>query len=161
MVMSNRANDALIALRQIQRKTELASKGLAALTNLTPSQLWVMEVLRDEHEVSLSQLVTKTQLKNASITTLVDKLVERNLVARRKCDDDRRRVWVCLTADGVKMFDDAPDLLQTVFEGRFLDLPDWHQSMVVSALERVVCLLDAENVDAAPLLQPGPIQSDG
>ena len=159
--MSNRANDALIALRQIQRKTELASKGLAALTNLTPSQLWVMEVLRDEHEVSLSQLVTKTQLKNASITTLVDKLVERNLVARRKCDDDRRRVWVCLTADGVKMFDDAPDLLQTVFEGRFLDLPDWHQSMVVSALERVVCLLDAENVDAAPLLQPGPIQSDG
>jgi DNA-binding MarR family transcriptional regulator len=158
--MSTRANEALIALRQIQRKTELASKRLASLTNLSPSQLWVMEVLKDEQEVSLSELVAKTQLKNATITALVDKLVDRKLVLRRKCDEDRRRVWIRLTPEGETMFDEAPDLLQTVFEDRFLDLPDWHQSMLISALERVVSLLDAESVDAAPLLQPGPVQSD-
>ena len=51
----------------------------------------------------------------------------------------------------------APDLLQERFRDRFETLPAWEQAMVLCALERVSILLDAGDIDAAPLIQTGAI----
>lgn len=155
--MTTRAEDALIALRQIQRKTELAAKRLAQMAGLTPSQLVVMQLLKERGETSAGEVSQLTQLKHATITSLVDKLVARGFISRRKFDTDKRKVWLTLTDDGRAALTAAPDLLQEVFEKRFEDLPDWHQSMLVSALERVSALLDAEDLDAAPVLDVGAL----
>jgi DNA-binding MarR family transcriptional regulator len=155
--MSARSEEALIALRQIQRRTEQASKKLAALVGLTPSQLLVMQILAERGETSAGEVSKMTQLKHATITNLVDKLVARGLMARRRCDEDRRRVWLTLLPDGQTAITSAPDLLQETFQTRFETLPDWHQSMLVSALERIAALLDAEELDAAPILDIGAL----
>lgn len=155
--MPKRFEDALIALRQIQRKTELTSKRLASMVGLTPSQLLVMQILSEKGETSAGEISKLTQLKHATITSLVDKLVARGLLMRRRCDEDRRRVWLTLLPEGVKIITSAPDLLQDVFQSGFEDLPDWHQAMLVSSLERIVTLLDAEDVDAAPILDVGAL----
>ena len=138
--MNQRSVDALIALRKIQRVTELASRRLAATAGLTPSQLAVMRLL-----------------KQATITSLADKLEARELIARRRCDEDRRRVWLRLLPAGVAILADAPDLLQETFSDRFNDLPDWQQSLIVAALEQVSGLLDADDLDAAPALDVGEL----
>ena len=57
-----------------------------------------------------------------------------------------------LTDEGRRTRETAPDALQDLFAARFSDLPDWEQSMVVASLERVVGLLNAEEIDASPLL---------
>ncbi|MEM6409993.1 MAG: MarR family transcriptional regulator [Pseudomonadota bacterium] len=155
--MTSRADEALIALRQIQRKTELAAKRLAQMAGLTPSQLVVLQLLKERGETSAGELSQLTQLKHATITSLADKLVSRGYVTRRKFDSDKRKVWLKLTEDGQAGLTAAPDLLQEVFEKRFVGLPDWHQSMLVSALERVSALLDAEDLDAAPVLDVGAL----
>lgn len=155
--MTKRSEDALIALRQIQRRTEQASKRLAGLAGLTPSQLLVMQILSERGETSAGELSKLTQLKHATITSLADKLVARNLISRRRFDTDRRRVWLSLESAGQDVIKSAPDLLQDTFETRFNTLPDWHQSMLVSALERVAALLDAEDLDAAPILDIGDL----
>ncbi len=155
--MSERSEDALIALRQIQRRTEQASKKLAAQAGLTPSQLLVMQILSERGEISAGEVSNLTQLKHATITSLVDKLVARGLAARRRCEEDRRRVWLQLLPEGEAAITSAPDLLQEILETRFQNLPDWHQSMLVSSLERVAALLDAEDLDAAPILDVGAL----
>ncbi len=155
--MSNRSEDALIALRQIQRKTEQASKRLASMAGLTPSQLLVLQLLSERGEISAGEVSKVTQLKHATITSLVDKLVAQGFLARRRCDQDRRRVWLTLLPQGETVITSAPNLLQDTFETRFETLPDWHQSMLVSALERVAALLDAEELDAAPILDVGAL----
>ncbi|MEL7540121.1 MAG: MarR family transcriptional regulator [Pseudomonadota bacterium] len=155
--MSARSEEALIALRQIQRRTEQASKKLAAQAGLTPSQLLVMQILSERGEISVGEVSKLTQLKHATITNLVDKLVARGFAARRRCEEDRRRVWLTLLPNGQKSITSAPDLLQETFEKRFQGLPDWHQSMLVSSLERVAALLDAEDLDAAPILDVGAL----
>lgn len=155
--MSIRSEEALIALRQIQRRTEQASKKLAAQAGLTPSQLMVMQILAERGETSAGEVASLTQLKHATITSLVDKLVARDLMARRRCDEDRRRVWLKLLPDGQKVITSAPDLLQETFQSRFEALPNWHQSMLVSSLERTAALLDAEGLDAAPVLDVGAL----
>ncbi|MEM6626387.1 MAG: MarR family transcriptional regulator [Pseudomonadota bacterium] len=155
--MNSRSEDALIALRQIQRKTEQASKRLASTAHLTPSQLLVMQILSERGETSAGEISKLTQLKHATITSLVDKLVARGLMARRRSESDRRRVWLTLLPEGEKEITSAPDLLQDTFQSRFETLPDWHQSMLVSALERVAALLDAEDLEAAPILDIGAL----
>jgi len=155
--MSIRSEDALIALRQIQRKTEQASKKLAAQVGLTPSQLLVMQILAERGEISAGEVSKLTQLKHATITSLVDKLEGRGLLARRRCEEDRRRVWLTLLPEGRNAITSAPDLLQDTFQSRFETLPDWHQSMLVSSLERVAALLDAEEMEAAPILDVGAL----
>ncbi|MEM9572896.1 MAG: MarR family winged helix-turn-helix transcriptional regulator [Pseudomonadota bacterium] len=155
--MSARSEDALIALRQIQRRTEQASKKLAAHAGLTPSQLLVMQILSERGEISVGEVSNLTQLKHATITSLVDKLVARGVATRRRCEEDRRRVWLKLLPEGETMITSAPDLLQQTFQTRFVNLPDWHQSMLVSSLERIAALLDAEDLDAAPVLDIGAL----
>ena len=155
--MDNRSDDALIALRQIQRKTEQASKKLAAQARLTPSQLLVMQILKERGETAVGEIAQLTQLKHATITTLVDKLEERKMISRRRCEQDRRRVWLTLLPGGEAAMTAAPDLLQETFQKRFEGLPDWHQAMLVSALERVAALLDAEDLEAAPILDIGAL----
>ena len=66
-------------------------------------------------------------------------------------------MWLTLLPAGEKAITSAPDLLQETFQTRFENLPDWHQSMLVSALERIVALLDAEGLGAAPVLDVGAL----
>ena len=155
--MNTRSEDALIALRQIQRRTEQASRRLASLAGLTPSQLLVMQTLSERGETSSGEVSKLTQLKHTTITSLVDKLESRGLLSRRRSDQDRRRVWLTLLPAGEEVLTAAPDLLQDMFQTRFNRLPDWHQSMLVSSLERVAALLDAEELEAAPILDIGAL----
>ncbi|MGB0262094.1 MAG: MarR family winged helix-turn-helix transcriptional regulator, partial [Henriciella sp.] len=141
--MSKRSDEALIALRQIQRRTELASKRLAQTAQLTPSQLQVLQILDEKGETPAGELSELTQLKQATITSLLDKLERRGLVNRRRCQLDRRRVWIKIQRDGIAALEAAPDLLQDTFSNRFAKLADWEQSMLVAALERVSSLMNA------------------
>ena len=155
--MTDRSRAALISLRQIQRKTEQASRRLASLSGLTPSQLRVMQILDEHGETTAGEVARISHLKHATITSLVDKLVERNLLERRRCDRDRRRVFLKLLPEGKSLFGQAPHLLQEKFCARFEALPDWHQAMLVAALENIATLLDAENIEAAPILDIGAL----
>lgn len=158
--MSKKSENALIALRKIQRMTELASKRLARTAGLTPSQLSVLRILSEYDEVSAGWLAKATQLKHATITSLIDKLEARGMIARRKCDEDRRRVWMRLLPSGKAALTDSPDPLHETFSQRFEELPGWEQSMLVAALERITSLLDAANIDAAPILDIGELDEN-
>ena len=157
MTLNLRSEDALIALRKIQRVTEIASKRLALTAGLTPSLLSVLRLLSESGEVSAGKVAEATQLKHATITSLVDKLEARGFISRRRCDEDRRRVWLKLLPTGQTALQTSPDPLHEMFTRSFNNLPDWHQSMVISALETVTSLLNAENLDAAPILDIGDL----
>jgi hypothetical protein len=47
--------------------------------------------------------------------------------------------------------------LQERFREGFEGLPNWEQAMILAALERLGHLLDADNIDAAPLIDAGVI----
>nr|WP_321511161.1 MarR family transcriptional regulator [uncultured Hyphomonas sp.] len=140
--------------------TELASKRLARTAGLTPSQLSVLRILTEFPEVSAGYLAQATQLKHATITSLIDKLEARGLISRRKCDEDKRRVWLRLLPAGKAALADAPDPLHQIFSERFNALPDWQQAMLIASLEQVTNLLDAENLEAAPVLQMGELDKE-
>jgi DNA-binding MarR family transcriptional regulator len=155
--MSERLNMALVALRRILRVTEMSTRRLASQADLTPSQLLVMQHLSQEGKALPSAIAKAVRLKQATVTVLVNKLEDIGLVLRRRDTVDRRRIWVELTEAGKAALAGSPDLLQDRFGSGFDVLDDWEQLMIVATLERVAALLDAEEIEAAPVLDVGDL----
>lgn len=139
------------------RVTELNSRNLARQSDLTASQLLVLQQVAEGGSALPSVIAKTIGLKQATVTVLVNKLEKAELVTRRRDTEDRRRVWIEITESGRAVLEESPDLLQDGFERGFNALEDWEQSMIITALERVANLLQAEEIEAAPVLDVGDL----
>lgn len=155
--MESRVSDALVAIRRIVRAAEFASRDLARTTGLTPSQLIVLQIVAREGEPGAGAIAEAARLSQATVTALLDKLEARGLVLRNRGSQDRRRVSVELTQEGRRVLADMPDVLQDRFAARFDKLADWEQASIIAGLERVAALLNAEGIDASPVLDVGAL----
>ena len=126
-------------------------------TGLTPSQLVVLQEVAREGEATAGEIATAVQFSQATVTSIVDRLVERSFVARSRRENDRRKVWVTITLEGRAILSSAPDVMQDRFQDRFSQLPDWEQAMIVAMLERLSAVLDADSLEAAPVIDAGII----
>lgn len=151
------ADLALISLRRILKAVEANARTLARDTSLTPSQLVVLKELASEPSLQPGELARTAGLKQATISILLDRLQERGYIQRERGNSDRRTVHVRITQDGRSALAAAPDLLQAEFGARFNELPDWEQAYINAALVRLVSLLGAGSIDAAPMLDVGQL----
>jgi DNA-binding MarR family transcriptional regulator len=148
---------ALRALRRILRAADLAGRRLAAATGLTPSQLLVLQEIERRGETTPSAIAAALQFGQATITNIVDRLERSGLVSRQRSEKDRRQIFLRATPAGREAIEAAPDMLQQQFRERFPALEGWEQAMILAALERLSGVLDADAIDAAPLLDTGAI----
>ncbi|MEH6676540.1 MarR family winged helix-turn-helix transcriptional regulator [Phenylobacterium sp.] len=155
--MEGRVSDALVAIRRIVRAAEFASRDLSRSTGLTPSQLIVLQIVAREGEPGAGAIAEAARLSQATVTALLDKLEARGLVVRHRRSEDRRRISVELTPEGRRTLAEMPDVLQDRFAARFEKLADWEQASVIAGLERVAALLNAEGIDASPVLDVGAL----
>lgn len=156
--MEQRVTSALIAIRRIMRAAEFAARDLSRASGLTPSQMVVLQIIARAGAPSAGAIARAARLSQATVTALLDKLEQRGLLLRRRAPEDRRRVTVELTPAGREALATTPDVLQNRFASRFDKLPSWEQAGIVAALERVAALLDADTIDASPILDVGPLQ---
>ncbi|MDD0975255.1 MarR family winged helix-turn-helix transcriptional regulator [Pseudomonas fontis] len=55
-----------------------------------------------------AELCRYLELDSGSMTRMLDRLVQKDLIARRPCEDDRRQVRLQLTEEGQKLADQLP-----------------------------------------------------
>jgi DNA-binding MarR family transcriptional regulator len=153
----NRYDDVLVALRRIIRATDLHSKKLSKTSGLTAPQLLILQTLRDHGDLTVGEVARRVSLSQATVTTIIDRLERGKYVYRERSTEDKRKVHVHLTDNAFKTLVDAPKPLQEDFIRQFQDLHDWEQSMILSSLERVAYMMDAQHIDAAPVLDIGAL----
>lgn len=155
--MDERVEASLIALRRIFLRTEMASRQLAKQYELTPTQLLCLQVLEGDTTSTPSTVARALSISHGTVTALLDRLEERGMIERVREDCDRRRVSLRLMADGEKALGAVPGSLQHRFNARFGQLDDWEKAFLVAGLERIANILDADELDAAPILETGQI----
>lgn len=150
-------DELLIAIRRIMRAIDLHSKKLVKKSGLTVPQLLVMQSLRTHGKVSVSAIAKDVLLSQATITTIIDRLERVGYVQRERSGEDRRVVYVCLTSDGRKKLEEAPEPIQSGFIRELRKLESWEQHMLIASVERVAQMMDAEDLDASPILEVGEL----
>ena len=156
----NNYEQVLVALRRVIRATDLHSKRLSKTAGLTAPQLLIMQGIRDLGEVTIGTIADKVSLSQATVTTILDRLEHRQLIYRVRSKADKRKVHAHLTPTGEALLADAPQPLQEEFIRKFQNLHEWEQTMIISSLQRIAQMMDAEGIDASPVLDVGPINRE-
>lgn len=99
-VVLSRASEALHA----HTKSDIESHGL------TQTEFAILEALYHKGSMLLGEVQKKILVSSGGITFLIDKLVQRGLVQRRRCESDRRARYAELT-------DAGRDLIARIFPG--------------------------------------------
>lgn len=150
------SEEVLVAMRRLMRAVDLHSKRLMHSHGLTGPQLLVLNALAGGG-CTVGQLARKIRLSQATTAEILARLQKRGLVVRARSESDRRCVLNALSPDGERKLQEAPPLLQEAFTARFAGLPAWEQHQLLASLQRLASLMDAEELDAAPLLSSGGV----
>ena len=152
-----KVNEVLVTLRRIIRATDLYSKQLAKNTGLTSPQMLLLQILRNKGEQTVGVLAKEMSLSQATVTTILDRLEKKSLIIRERSTSDRRKVQVDVTDNAIEILKDAPLPQQHQFTQQFNDLQEWEQLMMISSLSRIAQMMDAQHIDAAPVLDVGTL----
>lgn len=149
--------DMLVALRQIIRAIDLHSRQLSKESGLTGPQLLLLQSISEHGDITMLKLAQATHMSQATATTIIDRLEQKLLVRRERSQTDKRKVYAVLTDEGKDKLKTAPRPLQESFIQRFQALAEWEQNLLLSSVQRISSMMNANDLDVAPLLQVGSL----
>ena len=161
IAISEAEEEVLRSLRRIIRAVNLYSRKLFTQTGLSGPQLICMHELARSGPMQTSHLARTLNLSSATVCGIVNRLEERGLVVRERQKTDRRRVLVSLSEAGVDTVNNAPPALHDSFLFKLRALPARQQSEIHRTLTKIVTMMAADELDAAPILVPGEAVTPG
>jgi len=136
-------DEVLVALRQIIRAIDMHSKRLIKEAGLTSPQLLLLKGINELGQISMRQLADHTNMSQAI-----------------RSETDKRKVHATLTDAGRALLAQAPTPLQERFIQRFQALEAWEQTLLLSSLQRISSMMNADAIDAAPVLSVRPLTEE-
>lgn len=151
------SDSVLIALRKIIQAIDLNSRQLVKRVGLTGPQLVILKSIFTAGRVSAGDVAKRVSLSQGTVTGILERMENRGLVMRQRGRQDKRRVMVQVTEAGKILLENAPPVMQENFLKKFNKIDPWEQTMILSALQRLVSMMDAREISAAPFLSAAPI----
>lgn len=156
------AYEVLRSIRQIMRRVAAHSWQMSSQVGLTVPQLMCLKAIGEFEDLKVSEITVaavadRVRLSPATVSRIIDRLVRMELVLRERKAKDRRKVCLSLTTQGLERFQHLPTPLQERFVERLLALPESERENLLASLRRISDLMDAGEIDAAPMLYPGEV----
>lgn len=148
----------LQALRRIMRAIDLHSRNLLANHRITGPQLITLLAVFERGPLTSAEIARRIHLSPSTMVGILDRLEEKALIRRVRHEEDRRRILIHLTENGRELLKRAPSPLQSRLAQALSSLSSLETSTIARSLERVVELMGASALDAAPMLVSGPIR---
>ncbi|MDH5561377.1 MAG: MarR family winged helix-turn-helix transcriptional regulator [Deltaproteobacteria bacterium] len=147
----------LQSLRRIIRAVDQHSKRLASEVSLTSPQLVCLLAIEELAPVGQKTLSEKVYLSPSTLVGILDRLQAKGLITRERSKIDRRAQVICLTPQGHDIIARAPSPLQDKLVNALYNLTELEQSTICLSLERIVELMEVQDIDASPLLDTGKL----
>ncbi len=150
--------DAILrSLRRILRKVSEHSRLLARSGGLTVPQFLCLRAIfaSPEGELSVAQAADAVQLAPPTVSRIMDRLEKAGYVTRERRSDDRRKVSLVITDSGRARLEELPSPLHERFVEKLNDLDPTKRAAILLALDELVSMLEASDIEAAPVLMPG------
>jgi DNA-binding MarR family transcriptional regulator len=158
MADSNPLEDEIVsALRRIVRAIDLQSRRMFEQCGMTGPQIVVLREASRLAGSSVSALARAASLGQPTVSGILDRLEAQGFVRRERSKQDRRSSVVNVTAKGAAVLEKAPSLLQDRFRSELARLEPWERTQMLALLQRLATMMDAESIDAAPMLETGTL----
>ncbi len=140
---------ALDAIRRIVQALRISTRAAERRLGISGAQLFVLHALSEAPAHSLNELAARTFTHQSSVSTVVERLVRKRLVSRKRSTTDARRVVLSLTPSGQGLLRSSPDIAQLRLISALRELPSRDRRSLARLLDRVVRAMGA---DTAPTL---------
>lgn len=147
MQTQNVCNELFVELRKINRAMDIHSKKLVQRVGLTAPQMVILKEIIQLERVTVSVLARNASLSLATVTTILDRLEKYGHVTRVRDVTDKRLVYVQATDKAKQVIQTAPTLLQEHFIEKFEKLEGWEQSLLLSSLQRIAYMMNAQKIE--------------
>jgi DNA-binding MarR family transcriptional regulator len=137
------------------RAVDIYSRKLVHETGLSGPQLICLRQLAAVGPMQPGHLAAAVNLSAPTVCGILDRLESRGLISRERQLHDKRRVLVDLTPEGLRAVTDAPPIMHDSFLFKYRALPAAQQGEINKTLKRLVSMMSADDLDAAPILVPG------
>jgi DNA-binding MarR family transcriptional regulator len=145
--------DVLVTLRQIIRAIDMHSKQLVKKYGLTGPQLMVLKEIMADEDINIGRVAKKVSLSQATVTNIIDRLETRGMVIRERSSQDKRRVMVRVTDKTKELLKNNPSVLQEEFVHKFKQLEGWEQNLILSSIQRIARMMNAEDIELTPEIE--------
>lgn len=119
----------------IFRFHRLLMKNGPEMAGLNHSQKRTLMLLRRKGSLPMTGIVQHMNIEKGSMTTVVDNLIGKGLVRRERDMDDRRRVIISLTAEGIRAGAELENKLCAHINERLDELGSVQKEAVLEAIE--------------------------
>lgn len=152
----------LRSIRRIIRRVSDYSRAMSRDVGLTVPQLLCLKAIGDGgvDEVTPVFVSQKVHLSPATVSGILDRLERDGFVVRERRSKDRRKVCLGLTPHGADLYQNLPTPLQEAFLRRLGKLANDEQGELLSALQKVVDLMEAGGIEAFPILTSEDLKAD-
>lgn len=128
-------------IHALVRNYERCEEMCLAQQGVTVSQAYTLLALPQDGSVTMNELSETMGLANSTMTRMVDQLVNKRLVHRHHDEQDRRVVWVGLTAKGQQLHRTLERAQREFFESTMKEIGKDECANLLHALERANDLL--------------------
>ncbi len=105
---------------------------------LTPFHYLVLCCLWEEDGLSTSGIADKLKQLGATLTGVVDRMEERNLVYRERDSEDRRIIRIWLTDEGKKLMHILPSIGAETIQKATSKISETEQEAVLKLLDQII-----------------------
>ena len=145
-------------LRRIIRSVDMHSRKLSIKHDITTPQLITLLAIAENGPLTIAEITKYVHLSPSTLVGIIDRLEAKKYVIRQRSATDRRQVMIYITKTGEDFSNKAPSPLQETLAQALNELTDLEQATISLSLERVVELMEAKEMNAAPILQTGAIE---
>lgn len=130
--------EAVLNLARTSDQVQHRFEQLFRAHSLTGPQYNILRILRGEGKpLPILEIASRMITVVPAITGIIDRLERAELVVRRRCDKDRRVVYVELTAAGAARLGDIDAPLETLHRAAMAGLSESEQRQLIGLLERI------------------------
>lgn len=144
----------LVMIRRIVRALSIESKTIEKEYGLSIPQFLCLGHLEKSpgYQITQKQLKPLLNLNSSTVTGIINRLEKRGFVARLPKSGDKRVTHIVLTASGIKLLEEAPNVLHDRLTRKLDSLSDDQKKMVFESLQIITSAMEIKDMDAAPVL---------
>jgi DNA-binding MarR family transcriptional regulator len=143
--------DIVGSIRKLVRAVYLDSQKMSRQFGLTGQQSVVLRLLLNNGSMSSADLSRLMYVTPSNMTGIIDRLEKKGLIERMRKEGDRRVTLILLTDTGKGLSKGLPDPFEKKFINQLADLEFDHVQLLAMAMNQILNLIDAEDIEAETL----------
>jgi DNA-binding MarR family transcriptional regulator len=146
-VSQDRSKEIIFLIRKLMQGEELYTKELNKKYQITSAQLNCLLALYENGPLPPSQIAKHMMVKSSTVTGVIDRLEQKELVNRARNSPDRRIITIQLTETGRAMAESAPPPIQQRVIDGLRRLSPRQVNQIIVGLSKLTDMLDVKDLE--------------